>query len=152
LRESGIWTVLLSLDDKQQLVDVRSGDLRDWQLEVAQSVDVYWTTWRAGADWLIEQGGNPWDAPAGADPRVFSPGERSRDIDVLWLGSAYGRRMELVRYLRDKGFRVHAVGSGWGTAPVEFEEMLDLYARSKVVLGMGGVGQSDRVKHLKGRD
>ncbi|MGZ8811422.1 MAG: CgeB family protein, partial [Thermoanaerobaculia bacterium] len=152
LRGRGIWTVLMSLDDKHQLNAPPTGDLIGWQLEVAREADLYWTTWRAGADWLVARGVNAWYAPEGADPGIFAPRQCERDIEVLWLGRGYGRRVELVRYLRERGLSVEAFGPGWDSGRVAFDRMLDLYQRSKIVLGMGGVLQSDRVKHLKGRD
>jgi spore maturation protein CgeB len=35
---------------------------------------------------------------------------------------------------------------------VPFPEMIELYSRAKVVLGVGGVGFTESIKHLKGRD
>jgi hypothetical protein len=75
-----------------------------------------------------------------------------RDIDVLWIGRAYGPRLDLIRALRARGFDVHAFGPGWGSGALSFERMVELYSRACVVLGMGAVGQTDEVKHLKGRD
>lgn len=147
-----IWTVLMGLDDKQQMPGPRVGNMVGWQLEAAQNVDLYWTTWRTGADWLAARGVRAWYAPEAADPGVFSPKTAERDIDVLWIGRGYGKRRALVRYLRSRGFEVEAHGPGWESGHVPFEGMLDLYARSKVVLGMGGVGPTEEIKHLKGRD
>lgn len=152
LASRGIWTVLMGLDDKQQIPGPRVGDMEGWQLEAAQNVDLYWTTWRAGADWLAARGVQPWFAPEAADPAFFAPRTATRDIDVLWVGRGYGRRRELVQYLRARGLRVQAYGPGWQSGPVSFETMLELYARSKVILGMGGVGPTEEIKHLKGRD
>jgi hypothetical protein len=152
LARRGIWTVAMSLDDKQQLPAGRSGEFEAAQLALARSVDVYWTTWRYGADWLAANGARPWYAAEGADPEQFAPRDVPRDIDVLWLGRAYGPRHGLVRWLRSLGFTVETRGPGWPEGPVPFDEMIELIARARVVLGMGGVGQTDRIKHLKGRD
>ena len=152
LRSRGVWTVVMGLDDKQQLPGSRVGDMENWQLEVARLADVYWTTWRGGTDWLAAEGATPWYAPEGADPELFSPQRRERNIDVLWIGRSYGARVGLIRTLRRAGIGVHAVGPGWPSGPVPFEEMIRLIAESRLVVGMGGVGQSDAIKHLKGRD
>jgi hypothetical protein len=152
LRARGIWTVVMALDDKQQLPGPRHADLVGWQLDVARAADLYWTTWRAGVDWLWAHGARPWYAPEAACPRLFAPRPAQRDIDVLWVGRAYGPRLSLVTGLRRRGFDVRAYGPGWETGPVTFDEMIDLYSRARIVLGMGAVGQTDRIKHLKGRD
>ena len=151
LRERGVWTVLMGLDDKQQITRTQGPEAR--QTEVARAVDVYWTTWRAGADWLLWNGATPWYAPEAADPAFFHPVPGvERDLDVLWMGRLYGPRAPLVRFLQEQGVRVAVHGPGSPGGPVSFEEMLRLFSRAKVVLGMGGVGQTDAVKHLKGRD
>jgi len=152
LKRLGIWTVLLGLDDKQQLPGPPIGNLKDWQLDASRSVDIYWTTWRTGVKWLASHGANPWYSPPAADPEYFRPLGLSRDIDVLWIGSAYGRRMEFIRYLRHRGFNVMAYGPGWKDGFVPFEDAVRLINRAKVVLGMGGVGHTEQFKHLKGRD
>jgi hypothetical protein len=152
LRRRGIWTVVMGLDDKHQVPGAKVGDLEGWQLEVAAAADVYWTTWRAGLGWLAERGARPWYRPEGASPEFFAPKPVERDIDVLWLGRAYGPRASLVRRLRSLGLAVDAYGEGWPRGAVPFSTMVELYSRAEVVLGMGAVLQTDRIKHLKGRD
>jgi hypothetical protein len=153
LRQRGIWTVLMGLDDKQQLYEPLQGEAQGRQLEVARRVDLYWTTWRTGADLLLSRGATPWYAPPGADPELFRPIDGlARDIDVLWTGRLYGPRGELVRFLQQQGLRVQVYGPGSAAGMVPFEQMIQLYSRAQVVLGMGGVGQTDAFKHLKGRD
>jgi spore maturation protein CgeB len=142
----------MSLDDKQQLAAQAINGLEGWQLELAQAADVYWTTWRTGADWLWARGCRPWYAPEAACPEHFAPQRVDKDLDVLWLGRGYGPRHDLVRRLRALGFTVAAHGPGWEGGPVPFQELVRLYSRARVVLGMGGIGHTDEVKHLKGRD
>jgi hypothetical protein len=121
LARRGIWTVAMSLDDKQQLPAGRSGDFEAAQLELARKVDVYWTTWRYGADWSCER-----PRPR---PRRRS-GERSpRDVartSILWLGRACGPRSvsragcaHAASTMRDQD----------GPRPVPFDEMIELIAR-----------------------
>ncbi|MFH1131687.1 MAG: glycosyltransferase [Pseudomonadota bacterium] len=152
LAAKGIWTVLLGLDDKQQMPGHFVGSLQNWQLEAARNIDLYWTTWRTGADWLVSKGVNPWYSAAGADPTLFYPRPMERDIPVLWIGGGYGPRFDFIRWLRGQGFDIRTYGRGWDGGAVSFEKMMELYSRAQVVLGMGGVGQTDAVKHLKGRD
>jgi hypothetical protein len=58
----------------------------------------------------------------------------------------------LIDYLRQRNISVSAYGSGWANASPGFDDMSDLIARAKIVLGHGGVGYMSDVKHLKGRD
>jgi len=152
LRRRGIWTAVMALDDKQLMPGRDADGIVDWQLQLARDVDLYWTTWRAGIDWLGEEGARAWYAPEAADPALFSPQPVNREIDVLWLGRAYGPRLDLITFLRARGLDVRTFGPGWESGPVPFEEMIRLFSSARVVLGMGGVGQTDAIKHLKGRD
>jgi hypothetical protein len=148
----GIWSVLMGLDDKHRLEPHWVGDIYSGQSLVAPLVDLYWTTWKASIPYLASLGVNPIYLPEGADPAFHRPQKLLRDIDVLFLGSCYGGRLEMVRYLRNQGFNVSAYGKGWENGFVSFETSIDLISRSKVVLGIGDVGHMSAVQHLKGRD
>ena len=152
LEERGIWTVMMALDDKHQFVRPRAANGEPHQLRAALRCDLYWTTWRLGASLVEARGGNAWVAPEGADPSFHRFVEQSRDIDVLFVGAAYGRRRELVDYLRARGLNVHAVGRGWPDGFADFDKTVELYNRARIVLGVGDVGHMSGVKHLKGRD
>ncbi|MFN2603258.1 MAG: glycosyltransferase [Gemmatimonadaceae bacterium] len=153
LHSRGIWTVVLGLDDKHQLSDpVDAVDGMSNQLRVALKCDLYWTTWSLAAKAINSTGGAGWFAPPGGDPEFFRPLQRPKDIDLLFVGSRYGHRGPLVSYLRSKGLKVNAYGRGWGEAPPDFASTLDLFSRSRVVIGNGSVGYMNGVRHLKGRD
>jgi hypothetical protein len=152
LARRGIWTVIMGLDDKQQIILPVSSEFSQGQLQAALAADLYWTTWRCASDWLGDQGINAWYAPPGADPDLFAPLHVTKDIDVLWIGRGYGARFELLRTMTRAGLRVTALGPGWPSGPVPFQEMIRYVARARIVLGLGGVGQSDAIQHLKGRD
>jgi hypothetical protein len=55
-------------------------------------------------------------------------------IDVVLVGRAYERRLQLVDALRDAGLRVETRGLGWPEGFVSRAEMLGLYRTSRVVL------------------
>ena len=152
LHDRGIWTVMMGLDDKHQFMRPLADDGLPHQLRAASRCDLYWTTWELGAAWVAAHGGNPWVAPEGADPAFHRASVKTRDRDVVFVGAAYGRRRELVGYLRARGIAVHAVGNGWPEGSVDFASTIDLFNRAHVVLGMGDVGHMQGVKHLKGRD
>lgn len=148
LRQRGVRTALMGLDDKSQFVFERES-----QLAAAQAVDAYWTTWRSGQGWLASQGVRPWHAPEAASPEFYRPLDGApRDIQVLWIGRRYGPREDLVEFLTSRGFAVEARGPGWPAGPVPHEELLATVARTQVVLGMGGIGPTEDMKHIKGRD
>jgi spore maturation protein CgeB len=47
---------------------------------------------------------------------------------------------------------VTTAGQGWETGPVSDDQMVALMQRSKIILGLGGVGWSPDLKNVKGRD
>jgi hypothetical protein len=51
--------------------------------------------------------------PMASNPRYFHPVDAAEDIDVSFVGAAYGRRAYYVAGLLDAGIDVHAYGPGW---------------------------------------
>lgn len=153
LRDRGIWTIVLGLDDKHQLSAPAHGAATlPHQMRIALKCDLYWTTWRLASDAINASGGSAWYAPPGGDPQFFRPTLRDKDIDLLFVGSRYGHRSSLVNYLRSRKLTVGTHGRGWGGPSPDFVTTLDLFSRSRIILGNGMVGYMSDVKHLKGRD
>ncbi|CAN5652594.1 hypothetical protein BH23GEM9_BH23GEM9_22610 [soil metagenome] len=153
LRQRGIWTVVMSLDDKHQFVrpiDAATGE--PLQLLLSRHCDLYWTSWKTGTRLIYAHGGNPWYAPAAAHPRFYRPVPVHRDLQVAFIGQAYGARGALVRYLRKRGFSVATHGPGWPGGFLPFDRVIETVSRSQVVMGVGGVGFTGEINHLKGRD
>lgn len=75
-----------------------------------------------------------------------------RDIDVLFVGSNYGRRSEVINYLLKNGVQVTAYGPGFEQGRVSAEEIAVLYSRAKIVLGICNVGFQIKEVNLKTRD
>lgn len=152
LAQRGIWTIILGLDDKHRFYERDSYGMRIGQVTLVRHADLMWTTWKIGAEIILAAGGTPWYAPPAADPAFYHPMECEKDLEVVFVGQSYGSRANLVRYLRQRGFRVDAYGSGWPGGFMDFDEVVRLYSRAKVVLGAGGVQSMSGVQHLKGRD
>ena len=82
-------------------------------------------------------------------PRIV----RTPAYDVGFLGACYGRRQEYVAALRGAGLSVVTGGHGWPDGKcVSLNQMGEFLASARVILGMGGMGYSDRLTTLKGRD
>ena len=91
--------------------------------------------------------------PEGANPDHFRPQpERPFKYDVSFIGQRYGRRPAFIRGLRRRGLNVATFGPGWDEGPLTAQEMVDVYASSRVNLGISGIGYSLREMCLKGRD
>lgn len=152
LADRNIWSVLMGLDDKHKLKARSEMGMTVGQELVAPLVDIYWTTWKSAIPYLWKIGARPLYLAEGADPAFHRSLKLNRDIDVLFLGARYGVRKTLIDSLGKCGFNVEAYGKGWPNGYVSFNKSIELINRSKIVLGVGGVGHLDEIQHLKGRD
>lgn len=154
IKQLKIKTVMMGLDDKHRYKTHFYNNLIVGQELVIPYLDYYWTSWKSLAQNLNKTGTcKSIYLAEGADPNFHKNlNIICKDIDVLFLGNAYGVRREIVLFLRSNGINIQAYGAGWETGFVSFEETINLYNRAKIVLGVGGVGHSDNFKHLKGRD
>lgn len=152
LHDRGCWTVLMGLDDKHTFLRERVGDLDVGVETIAPSVDLYWTTWRTGRLVHYAIGSRAWLGGFGADPAFYHPFPVEKDIDVLFLGAAYGVRREIIDAIRSCGVRIESAGSGWESGFVSFDTIVRHFSRARVVLGVSNVGSMDDVTIIKGRD
>jgi hypothetical protein len=151
---TGAPIVGMCLDDKQSWEDEPFGGERTGQVAHASSFDLAWTSARVACEWYLVEGGNPVFLGEGCSPDRYAPvGDGvERDIDVCFVGARYGFRPWFVRRLERAGVGVTTAGQGWASGPVSDDEMIALMQRSKIILGLGGVGWSPDLKNVKGRD
>ncbi len=150
--ETGLPTVNMCLDDKQSWTGTWMGDHPAGQVGLAPVFDLTWTSARVACEWYLVEGGRPLYMPEGFDAQTFHPVPAEPDIPVSFVGTAYGFRPAEVRYLRRHGVPIHCVGSGWGTRASGMKEVVELFNRSRINLGMGGIGYSPDLTNVKGRD
>jgi hypothetical protein len=142
----------MCLDDKQSWEGFVIGEQLSGQLPIAPRLDLAWTSARVACEWYMVEGGNPIHMPEGCDPDVHFPGGEDQDIDICFVGQAYGFRRPFIAKLQDLGLRVHTAGRGWPSGTIADDEVIRQFQRSKVVLGLGGIGWSADLKNVKGRD
>ena len=88
--------------------------------------------------------------PEGFDDSHFYPKKCKKDIPVSFVGAAYGFRNSVIRFLMKHGVDIQAYGRGW---PRGFaNDPVDIFNRSVINLGMGGIGYSESLTNVKGRD
>lgn len=81
----------------------------------------------------------------------FATDEHRKDIDVLFVGQPHSDRRQVIGRMEKQGISVQAFGHGWPRGKVTFSEVLSLFRRSKVVLGLSN-DSSGRTRQVKGRD
>lgn len=147
----GVPTVNMSLDDKQGWAGAFNGEVHSGARDITRAFDLYMTSARVCTLWHRVEGGRPIYLPEGVDTEHFAPRALPRDLDVSFVGAAYGFRESFVDELRRYGVNVTCFGSGWRGAGW-VDDAVEVFARSRVNLGMGGIEHSESLTNVKGRD
>lgn len=148
---SGTPVVILSLDDKHAFEPAQvpyPNGLRP----LVGAATLHLTSSLECLRWYLAEGAPAYFFPEGADPLLFPKLDVEKDIDVSFVGGWYGGRRTLVEGLRALGIRVECFGPATENGVLPRERMAEIFNRSRVNLGFGGIGLSTRVTHLKGRD
>ncbi len=149
--ELGVPVVNMSLDDKQGWAGASPRAWRTGAVDITSAFDLYATSARVACEWHMLEGGRPVYMPEGFDAAAYGPRSVERDLDVSFVGVAYGFRFSIVDFLRRHGVNVATFGSGWpgsGWTP----DIAGVFNRSRINLGMGGIEYSETLTNVKGRD
>jgi hypothetical protein len=149
---TGAPVVGMCLDDKQSWNVEGLGGQAGGQIPLATRLDLAWTSARIACEWYLVEGGNPIYMGEGCSPELYSPGDGIQDVDACFVGQAYGFRRKFIDKLRRLGLSVTTAGAGWPGGTISEAEVIRLYRRAKIILGMGGIGWSADLKNVKGRD
>jgi hypothetical protein len=114
--------------------------------------DIILSTYPPAVSFYRSKGLSSYLIPLGSDPAIFGESVFERDIDVLFVGNNYGKRGNIIKFLKNNGIKVDAYGKGFEKGFLPFEEASRLAARAKIILGIGYVGYSEKVSTLKLRD
>jgi spore maturation protein CgeB len=150
--EIGVPVVGMCLDDKHCWAGPSMGGHRAGQIDLARHFDVSWTSARVACGWYLAEGGRPLYMPPGCNARTYSPTHAPRNLEVSFIGAAYGFRFAVIDYLGRHGIKVAAYGDGWNNGFVSTSEAVSVICRSHINLGMGGIGYCESLTNVKGRD
>jgi spore maturation protein CgeB len=151
IRSSGVPVALLCLDDKH-IFRAKNYGYPNGQQPLIGAADVHVTNSLECVRWYVAHGVAGYFMPQGIDPEIFKPLQIAKDLDVSFIGQRYGGRGRLVDTLRACDIRVTCFGAGWGTRGISESEKVEIYNRSRVNLGIGGTGLSNKITCIKGRD
>ena len=152
IRNCGVPTVNLSLNDKENFVGkIKNGQALGMR-DICRYFDLCWTSTEDALKKYCVAGAVPLYLPEGANPELHRPYACDKTIDVSFVGQQYGNRAEIIDGLGRAGIPVEAYGYGWPNGPLSTEEMVYLYSKSRINLGFGGVSGHGQTFCLKGRD
>lgn len=151
IAESGVPVAVLSMDDKHAFEE-RPVGIPNGQRALIGAATVHLTTSIECKRWYAGEGAAAYYFPEAADPEIFRPLNLPKDIDVSFVGGWYGARRDLIMRLQAVGIRVECFGPGTENGALTREEMVRVFNRTRVNLGFGGIGETEAITHLKGRD
>lgn len=89
----------------------------------------------------------------GCNHFLYRDMKMQRIHDVTFVGRAYGRRMDFVRVLRNKGVNIRTFGQGWNKSPrIHQSDLLKIYNQSKISLNISFSSTEKGELQIKGRD
>lgn len=149
-QELGIPTANMSFDDKQGWAGASPTEWRAGAVDITKHIDLFMTSARVACEWHLAEGGRPVYLPEGFDATHSVPRDVEQDLPVSFVGVAYGFRMATVASLRAHGIDIRPFGAGWPAGHAR--DVVDIFNRSVINLGMGGIEYSEELTNVKGRD
>ncbi len=149
--ELGIPVVSACFDDKQSWTGPKLNDHRAGQIDLASVFDLAWTSASVACEWYLVEGGRPVYMPEGFDIATYYPLNRRQDISVSFFGTSYGFRPLVTDFLQRHGITLTTFGTGWRGAKFA-RDANEIFNRSRINLGMGGIGYSEILTNVKCRD
>jgi len=98
--------------------------------------------------------------PWACNPKMYYPVEADKDIDVSFVGTAYGKRLEYIRSLISSGIEVRVYGRGWGESAdlrphwggaLSHQGVLEVISRSKINLNFLWTSAKEDLCTIKAR-
>lgn len=151
IRASGVPVAVYCLDDKHLFAEQPGLGYPNGQAPLIGSADVHLTNSRECVRWYLAEGAPGYYMPQGVDPDQYRPVPGDPYPRATFVGKRYGFRGRLIKAIATAGIDVECYGPGWGRT-LTHEQKVDVYSRSLVNLGIGGVAYSDKMGCIKGRD
>jgi spore maturation protein CgeB len=142
-----------TLDDERKFKSRKGPDGRYRGMkDICKYFDLSLTTSKSALIKYAVESGKARYKPYAANPKIYKKLGLEKKYDVAFVGAHYGTRPYYIDYLRQNGIQVYTKGQGWEEGEATPEEMIEIFNKAKIVLGFAGVGISDDIFILKGRD
>lgn len=142
-----------SLDDETKFKSRKGKDgYYRGMKDICKYFDISLTSSKSAIVKYLVEGGNPTYKDYCGNEKIYKNLYLKKEYDVGFVGQSYGLRGSFVKYLINNKINVHAKGSGWEKGFADDREMIEIFNKSKIVLGFSTVGKKDNINILKGRD
>lgn len=143
----------IAMDDRHQYSGRKFNGGWSGTYELIPHIDLALTAAPECVEWYMKEGCPAMYFPEASDPDIFHPmPELSKTEDVSFVGGCYGIRKRIVEAIQAAGINVAAYGNGWSNGRIPIEDVPKLFARSRIVLGVGTIGHCTDFFSLKMRD
>ena len=142
-----------SLDDERKFRSRKGKDgIYRGNKDICKYFDLTLTTSKNALVKYLVEGGNPIYKDYCGNEKIYKKLNLQKEYDVSFIGASYGIRVKYINYLQEKGINIYTKGNGWNNGFATDEEMIEIFNKSKIVLGFSTVGKNDDINILKGRD
>ena len=153
IRDAGVPIVNIAMDDrhsfhKSLLCDGSDGGVAG----IISAITLGATAAPECISWYRSLGVPAVFFPEASDASLFQPLSLPKTHDITFVGANYGFRSQVVKSLRDSGLRVTTYGCDWPEGRICTERIPELFSRSRIVLGIGGILHCKDFTALKLRD
>lgn len=153
IKKLGILMINEGLDDERKFISRRGKDgFKRGNKDICKYFDLSLTTSKSAIVKYLVEGGKPIYKDYAGNEKIYKNFNLQKEYDVSFIGANYGIRSEYIRYLEKNGINVYTKGSGWENGFADDDEMIEIFCKSKIVLGFSTVGKNDDIYILKGRD
>lgn len=152
VRQLGVPVVNISMDDRHAFRGKRINGNWSGTAGLIGSIDLACTAAKECCLWYAVEGYPAIFFPEASDPELYQPVSAPKRYDVSFVGANYGVRAKIVKAIERRGISVVCYGSEWPNGRIDIKELPELFARSRIVLGVGTIGHCANFYSLKMRD
>jgi len=149
IRKLNIPVALWWLDEKHAFKERPFGH-PNGQEPLIGSCDLHLTNSSECIRWYMAKAVAAYYFPQAIDPEIYHPRDVKRDIPVSFIGAAYGQRFGFIQRLKEAEVPVECFGPGWENGVID--DLVEIFCRSRINLGMGFTGLSRQLTCIKERD
>jgi spore maturation protein CgeB len=152
IQDMGIMTINICMDDRHSFRGKKYNGQWMGTAGLIPGLDLALTAAPEIVLWYAVEGIPALFWPEASNPDFFHPMNIQKKHDVCFVGANYGIRTKIVSTLKKKGIQVTCFGEGWPNGRISTKTIPELFASSRIILGVGTIGYCEDFYSLKMRD
>lgn len=152
IRNMGIPIVNISMDDRHVFRGKKINNKWSGTSGLIGAIDLACTAAKECCLWYEVEGCPSIYLPEASDPELYHPMRTEKVHDVCFIGANYGIRKKIIQAIQKKGINIICYGKDWPNGRIDVKDVPELFAKSKIILGVGTIGHCKDFFALKMRD